>query len=156
MPRLTSQADLARVAAAALTATAAPSPASVAIVLADDAELATLNERHMGEAGPTDVLSFPMLELDRGRPREQPGGAGFRLPPRQRVHLGDIVISVERAIEQAEQGRGGQTGDLAWGPADELRLLVVHGVLHVCGWDHAVPADETAMRSLERRILGQH
>ena len=73
----------------------------------------------------------------------------------KRVHIGDIAISVERAIEQAETGRGGQTGDVRWSPADELRLLVTHGVLHLCGWDHAEPADEAEMRALEQRLLAE-
>jgi probable rRNA maturation factor len=98
----------------------------------------------MGKPGPTDVLSFPLL-----------GEAGpSPLPPGVRPHLGDIVVSVERAIAQADAGRGGQTGDVRWSPADELRLLVTHGTLHVCGWDHAEPADEAAMRAMERRLLG--
>jgi rRNA maturation RNase YbeY len=63
------------------------------------------------------------------------------------------VVSVERAVAQAEVGRGGQTGNVRWSPADELRLLVTHGTLHVCGWDHAIPAEETAMRALETRLL---
>ena len=75
------------------------------------------------------------------------------MPPGRRLHLGDIVVSVERAREQAAEGRGGQTGDVRWAAADELRLLVTHGVLHVCGWDHAEPDDEAAMRALERRLL---
>ena len=75
-------------------------------------------------------------------------------PRSKRTHIGDIAISVERAIEQAEQGRGGQTGDVRWSPADELRLLVTHGTLHLCGWDHAEPAEEAAMRGLERALLG--
>ena len=62
-------------------------------------------------------------------------------------------MSVERAIEQAEAGRGGQTGDVRWSAADELRLLVTHGALHICGLDHAEPAEEAAMRALERRLL---
>jgi probable rRNA maturation factor len=70
-----------------------------------------------------------------------------------RIHLGDIAISVERAIDQAQAGRGGQTGDVRWSPADEVRLLVTHGTLHVCGWDHAAPAEEAAMRALEERLL---
>ena len=81
------------------------------------------------------------------------GGLDFALPPGARVHLGDVVVSVERAIEQATAGRGGWTGDVRWAPADELRLLVTHGVLHVCGWDHAEPAEEAAMRALERTLL---
>ena len=64
-------------------------------------------------------------------------------------------MSVERAIDQAEQGRGGQTGDVRWDARDELRLLVTHGTLHVCGWDHAEPDEEAAMRALERELLAQ-
>lgn len=105
----------------------------------------------MGLDGPTDVLSFPMLPpeaFDEGRAPLGPAASG-----RRRVHVGDIAVSVERAIEQADAGRGGQTGDVTWSPADELRLLVVHGTLHLCGRDHAVPAEERAMRALERRLL---
>jgi probable rRNA maturation factor len=71
----------------------------------------------------------------------------------RRTHIGDIAISVERAMEQAEAGRGGHTGDVRWPPADELRLLVTHGALHLCGWDHAAPDEEAAMQSLERRLM---
>ena len=82
----------------------------------------------MGHEGPTDVLSFPLLApgaypSHAGQDpavRNAPGPA-FVLPPRTRTDLGDIVISVERAIEQAEQGRGGHTGDIRWAAADELR-----------------------------------
>ena len=77
----------------------------------------------------------------------------FALPPGLRAHLGDIIVSVERAIAQAEQGRGGQTGDVKWDSSDELLLLAVHGTLHICGWDHAEPVEEAAMRSLERSVL---
>jgi probable rRNA maturation factor len=122
----------------------APAPASIGLILSNDAELAVLNAAHMGGTGPTDVLSFPLLV----------GGGSFTLPPRVRPHLGDIVVSVERAIEQASTGRGGQSGDVSWSPADELRLLVTHGTLHICGWDHAEAADEAVMRALERRLLG--
>jgi probable rRNA maturation factor len=62
---------------------------------------------------------------------------------------------VERAIDQAHLGRGGQSGDVTWSAADELRLLVVHGVLHICGWDHADPIERDAMRKLEREVLSQ-
>jgi probable rRNA maturation factor len=139
-----SGAELARVVAAALDAVDADGPASIGLILSDDAELATLNAAHLGVAGPTDVLSFPL----------EPN-LGFALPPGARPHLGDIVVSVERAAAQATAGRGGQTGDVRWSPADELRLLVTHGVLHICGLDHAEPADEAAMRALERRLLSR-
>ena len=165
-------AALARAVAAALSAAGAASPASIGLILSDDAELAELNAAHLGNAGPTDVLSFPLLPSgafpehvggsDRGagsdRDTATDRGAGtalpFALPPGRRPHLGDIVVSVERAIEQAEAGRGGQTGDVRWSPADELRLLVTHGTLHVCGWDHAEPAEEAAMRALESALPG--
>lgn len=154
---------LAEAIAQALTAAGAPSPASIGLILADDRELATLNEAHLGHEGPTDVLSFPLLtpadfpthEGDPARGTRPVGPATrFALPPGRRHHLGDIVVSVERAIEQAVGGHGGHTGDVRWSPADELRLLVIHGTLHVCGWDHAEPAEEAAMRALERRLLG--
>jgi probable rRNA maturation factor len=145
VPKIVPFATLARSAVQALEAADADRPASLGIVLSDDDELTELNQRHTGEEGPTDVLSFPL----------QVAGAqsDFALPPGQRPHLGDVVISVERAIEQAREGRGGQTGDVRWSAADELRLLAVHGTLHVCGRDHAAPNDELEMRDLERRIL---
>ena len=145
--------------AQALDAAAAPEPGSVTVVLTHDEELADLNHEHMGHEGPTDVLSFPMLEPDafrrsgpddaRPKPRPKVAPAGRR----PRTHIGDIAISVERAIEQAGEGRGGQTGDVRWSSADELRLLVTHGTLHLCGWDHAEPEEEAAMRALEQRLL---
>ena len=150
---------LARAIAAALEAAAAPSPAAIGLILASDAELAALNAAHLGTAGPTDVLSFPLLPpgafptYPGGADRGAGTGVDFVLPPGRRTDLGEIVVSVERAIEQAEEGRGGQTGDVRWSPGDELRLLVTHGALHICGWDHARPAEEAAMRALERRLL---
>ena len=140
----------------ALDASNGPVPGSVTVVLTDDAELADLNREHMGHHGPTDVLSFPMLEpdaFDRTGRRSRPSPRGGA--PRPRTHIGDIAISVERASEQAAQGRGGQTGDVRWSVEDELRLLVTHGTLHLCGWDHAEREEEAAMRALERRLLGQ-
>ena len=145
----------------ALEAAGAPSPASIGLLLSDDAELAALNLEHLGHRGPTDVLSFPLLPpgafpLHQGEPadrRVSGGAATFALPPGRRPHLGDIVVSVERAIEQAVEGRGGHTGTVRWSPADEMRLLVTHGALHICGWDHALPAEEASMRALERRLL---
>lgn len=154
-----SGAALARAIAAAVAVNGAPSPASVGLIVSDDAELAELNAAHLGRTGPTDVLSFPLLPPEafpthRGAADRGTGTVpDFPLPPRRRPHLGDIVVSVERAIEQAEAGRGGQTGDVRWSPADELRLLVTHGALHLCGWDHAKPVEETAMRTLESRLL---
>jgi probable rRNA maturation factor len=156
-----SAAALVRAIAAALRAGRAPMPASVSLILTDDAEISDLNEQHMGHEGPTDVLSFPMLPPAAypTHPGQDPDARtdddhGFAMPPGARTHIGDIVVSVERATAQAEQGRGGHTGDRRWSPADELRLLVTHGTLHLCGWDHAMPEEEAAMRALETSLLG--
>ncbi len=152
---------LVRAVVAAVEAAGAPRPASIGLILGDDGELAELNAAHLGKSGATDVLSFPLLPPGAFPTHEgaTERGAGttavaeFPLPPGRRPHLGDIVISVERATAQADAGKGGQTGDVAWSPADELRLLATHGTLHICGWDHADPAEEAAMRALERRLL---
>lgn len=144
-------AALARTAAAALDEVGAPSPASIGLILSDDAELTGLNATHMGVLGPTDVLSFPLLPpsaFERGA-----SAPSAPRPPGTRIHLGDIVVSVERATEQSAAGRGGQTGDVRWSAAQELRLLVTHGVLHICGWDHASRDEEAAMRDVERRLI---
>jgi probable rRNA maturation factor len=147
-----SAAVLVRTAAAALDSVDAPAPASIGLILSDDTELTQLNATHMGVDGPTDVLSFPLLPPAAfGRGAAEPA---VPRPPGTRIHLGDIVVSVERATEQASTGRGGQTGDVRWSAADELRLLITHGVLHICGWDHATPEEEASMRGVERRLLG--
>ena len=148
--------SLAKAVAAAADAAHAPMPSSVGLILSDDAELATLNLEHMGHFGPTDVLSFPLLPPGA---YSAPGAAAvssvaaFVLPPGRRPHLGDIVISVERAAAQAAEGRGGHTGDVRWSTSQELLLLAIHGTLHLCGWDHAEPAEEAAMRALEVELL---
>jgi probable rRNA maturation factor len=120
----------------------------------------------MGHEGPTDVLSFPFFPPEafppheHGAPEERDRGVAaalkqsFALPPGLRAHLGDVVVSVERSVAQAAEGRGGQTGDVRWTANEELLLLVIHGTLHVCGWDHGEPVEEAAMRALEARILG--
>jgi probable rRNA maturation factor len=97
-----------------------PARASLTVRLTDDAELAELNARFLGVEGPTDVLAFPA---------EEPG------------HVGDLAISVERALGQAEDG------------VAELRLLAVHGLLHCLGHDHADPAGAAAMTAETRRLL---
>jgi probable rRNA maturation factor len=164
-PRVVSDARLARAVVQALEAAGAPVPASVTVVLTDDVELRDLNQAHLDRDEPTDVLSFPMLPPEaypshhggpaRGAGSQGASVRGWRGERGERTHVGDIAVSVERAIDQADAGRGGQTGDVRWSPADELRLLVTHGTLHLCGWDHAEPAEEAAMRALEQRLLAE-
>ena len=104
-------------------------------------EMAELNREHMGHEGPTDVLSFP---LDDGFDGDDHGN-GPASPP---VLLGDVVICPQVAQEQAPE----HSGDID----TELTLLVVHGVLHILGHDHADPDEEAAMIAREAVHLGRH
>jgi probable rRNA maturation factor len=115
-------------------------PAELALSFVGEADMAELNRRWMGEDGPTDVLSWA-IDAPAGRSSERP------LPPAagEPVLLGDVVVCpavARRAL--TETGRRLE---------DELALLVVHGVLHVLGFDHAVMADEEAMQSRELEHL---
>ncbi len=167
VPKSLPRIEIARVVAATLSAAGAPPGASLSVILTDDEELADLNVTHLGHEGPTDVLSFPLLPPEAFPPHPGRGptladaagtrasaGHEFVLPPGSRLELGDIAVSVERAAAQAADGRGGQTGDVTWSTEHELRLLLTHGTLHICGWDHAEPVEEAAMRALEQELLG--
>ncbi|MYH43866.1 MAG: rRNA maturation RNase YbeY [Acidimicrobiaceae bacterium] len=105
----------------------------------DAGAMAELNLAHMGAAGPTDVLAFP---IDGGH-----GGAPASGPT---VLLGDVVVCPAYAARANGDPR--PTGD----PADELALLVVHGVLHVLGYDHAHEAEAAAMQTREQQLLAAH
>ncbi len=116
-------------AAAALRQQEVEPPAALSILLADDAELRRLNRDYRGYDKPTDVLSFP---------------DGSDLPEIGR-YLGDIAISVPTAGRQAAAAGQSQL--------QELRLLVVHGVLHLLGHDHAEPAEKERMWAAQEAIL---
>ncbi|MGC9394382.1 MAG: rRNA maturation RNase YbeY [Anaerolineae bacterium] len=107
----------------------------VVVVISNDAALRDLNARFRGIDAPTDVLAF----ADDTRGPFAGGGGKF---PR---YLGDIVISIDRAREQAETADGVLV--------QELQLLTVHGVLHLLGHDHAEPADKAAMWAAQTAIL---
>ena len=100
------------------------------IVLTDDAQLRELNRDYLGIDAPTDVLSFPSSETD---------------PDSGAPYLGDIILSIPRAEAQAKA---------AGHPlADEAQLLVVHGVLHLLGHDHAKVRDKAKMWKAQAEIL---
>ena len=112
------------------------------LTFVDRDEIAELNAEHLGHAGPTDVLSFPLDDdIDAA------GAIGTR-PRGIPVLLGDVVVCPAVAAAQAV----GHAGTLD----DELALLVVHGVLHVLGHDHAEPAETATMRRRELELLERH
>jgi probable rRNA maturation factor len=103
------------------------------LTFVDREEIAELNAEHMGKSGPTDVLSFPMDdEPQHGVP----------------LLLGDVVLSPGVAATQFAEHAG--TFD------DELALLIVHGILHIMGHDHAEPGETARMRRRELELLTAH
>jgi probable rRNA maturation factor len=102
----------------------------LSIVLTDDAQLQQLNRDYLGFDVPTDVLSFPASELD---------------PETGAPYLGDVLVSIPRAESQART---------ASHPLEaELQLLVVHGVLHLLGYDHAEPEAKEKMWAAQAQVL---
>jgi len=145
----------------ALRVSGAPKSGEAVITLVDDSEITALNESQMKKRGATDVLSFPLLEPTAyparpGTVRRAAHKVSAPIITNETLPLGDIVISIDRAIAQAREGHGGTDGATSHAPADELRLLAVHGALHLCGWDHRTPAGRTAMWAEQERILRAH
>lgn len=113
--------------------------AELSMVLLDTAAMADLHMRWMDLPGPTDVMSFPMDELE-------PGGRPDAAEPGPSM-LGDIVLCPQFAADQAKA---------AGHPLEhELALLTVHGVLHLLGYDHAEPDEEKEMFALQRQLLDE-
>ena len=107
----------------------------VSISFVDNDEIATLNEEYRGKSGPTDVLSF---ECDMDEDEAFPEGEVFE--------LGDVIIAPDVAETQAPGF--GTTFE------QEITLLLVHGLLHLCGYDHIEDDDAVEMQAREREILG--
>lgn len=123
----------------------------LSIFFVTSADIADLNAEHMNTPGPTDVLSFP---IDGGEVLEVVSGptgtsrGPDRSPPDRGdlpLLLGDIVICPEVAVQQAPHHAGTVE--------DEFALLVVHGVLHILGWDHDTPEKTVTMQDRERVLL---
>lgn len=100
------------------------------LVVTDDSQIQELNNQYLGVDSPTDVLSFPLDEID---------------PETNLRYLGDIIISFPRCLEQAQ--KSGHTTEA------EMELLVVHAVLHLLGFDHAEPDQKAQMWDLQKKIL---
>ena len=118
-----------------LRAEKVPSPYEVSLVITDSGTVRRLNRDYRGVDQPTDVLAFSMSHQE----------ADFVLPPDNVLRLGEVVISYPRAAEQArEQGHS---------TARELALLVIHGMLHLLGYDHEKPGEGKKMRAREKELL---
>ena len=128
----------------------------MSLLFVDEVSIGALNQQFMGKAGPTDVLSFPIDEEatpggrfpDNGRrgPGDDSDGEDDEMP----LLLGDVLICPTVALDNsAEHGGPHHDGSLA----DELALLVVHGILHLLGMDHDDDAEAEVMEERERQLL---
>lgn len=109
--------------------------AELSIVLVDAETMSAYHQKFMGEPGPTDVLSFPMDELRSPEPDEEPP-LGL---------LGDIVLCpTVTAAQAADSGRT---------PEEEADYLLIHGLLHLLGHDHAEPAEKKVMFDLNDKVI---
>lgn len=117
-----------------------PEDSELSISFVDDEEMAALNEEYRGKQGPTDVLSFECDGLDDefAAPAGAPGDVPFE--------LGDIVIAPDVARRQTLEF--GTTFE------GEVTLLLVHGLLHLCGYDHIEDDEACVMEARERELLG--
>jgi probable rRNA maturation factor len=111
--------------------------AKLSLVVTDDETVHDLNYKYRGKDKTTDVLSFSLVEE----------GADFVSPPGAVVHLGEVIISCPQASRQAEEA-----GHML---EKEMAMLIVHGVLHVLGYDHQRSAQRQRMRAREQAILEQ-
>lgn len=148
--------DLARwrgLALAALTHEGVRGACELSLYFVDRASMAELNTEHMGKTGPTDVLAFPLDGVE----FIEPSGPGRATAGPDRPHrdhddmpylLGDVVVCPSVAKDQFAEHAG--TLD------DEIALLVVHGILHVLGYDHDAEPRTTSMREKELSILTTH
>ena len=123
---------LQRAARLTLDLESAPVDADITIVLTDDAQLHELNKEFLGVDAPTDVLSFPASESD---------------PETGTPYLGDILISIPRATQQAQAS--GHSVEA------EVQLLVVHGTLHLMGHDHAEAEEKARMWAAQAEVMSR-
>jgi probable rRNA maturation factor len=121
-----------------LRAEAVDAKAEVGLVITTDDKIHELNLKYLDEDRLTDVLSFPMNEHVKNQPV-------FVNVPDGKLPLGDIIISYPQAVRQAEEH--------SHSPEREIVILLIHGLLHLLGYDHDIPLRKKAMRSREAAIL---
>lgn len=114
----------------------------ISLVIADDETVQALNLEYRDLDETTDVLAFPLTESSQV---DHIGIADFPLPPQHTRTIGEVVISYPQAAKQAKEGRKSTKAEMA--------LLTIHGILHLFGYDHATPEEETQMWSKQDSIL---
>jgi len=107
-----------------------------------DVDMQEINATRRGVDEVTDVLAFPLFDL---RPGQGLTSDFFLLPPDATLHLGDVVVSVDRFESQADEAGHSRQRELAF--------LTVHGVLHILGYDHETDEERRAMRRREEEVL---
>ena len=124
-----------------------PPTSELCLTLLTDQEIHELNRDYRAKDRPTDVLSFALLE-----------GEQLQLPAEIAVPLGDIMISVETALAQAQRGAlprltSAIRSESSWGLSEELSFLALHGLLHLLGYDHEDEEEAEEMEALEFQLL---
>ena len=116
------------------------SETELSLVIVGQERIRQLNRQYLEKDAPTDVLAFPMLP-------EQDGGGlpAFVTPPGEKKHLGEVIVCYPQAVTQAEEQKHSTKREVA--------ILIVHGVLHLLGYDHDGPEAEKEMRAREAEIL---
>ena len=125
----------------ALLAQNVDSRAELSLVIVSQERIQELNQRYLGRDRPTDVIAFSLLP--------QPSSEEFPpfvAPPDDVLHLGEVIISYPQAVLQAEeQGHSAKK---------ELAILIIHGILHLFGYEDEKPGAKRRMRAREKEILG--
>ncbi len=113
--------------------------AEMGILITGQEEIRRLHREYMDEDTPTDVLSFAMME------KSAPDAPDFVFPAGDVVHLGEVIISYPQAqLQAAERGHSARK---------EVAVLLIHGVLHLLGYDHDEPSRQQKMQEREKAVL---
>ncbi len=120
------------------------SKTELGLVITNQERVQQLNRSYLGQDEPTDVLAFSMLPepLATGEPE---GSSPFAQPPDGVLHFGEVIISYPQAVVQAEEHRHSVKKEVA--------ILIIHGVLHLLGYEHDKPELERQMKTREKEIL---
>jgi len=125
-----------------LVSQGADANAELGLVITDQQRIQELNRNYLGRDEPTDVLAFHLLpHAEDGEPEVTP----FIAPPDGMLHLGEVIISYPQAAIQAEEHQHPLRKEIA--------ILTIHGVLHLLGYDHAEPEQQSQMSAEEAAIL---